>query len=275
MKALIIKPEPMKKILDGSKCWEIRRGKCHIRGMIGLIESGSGAVVGVAEMVGCVGPLSREMRVKNARKMGVSREVAMERWPRDLYAWVLQNRSRLRKAVPYKHPSGAIRWVPLSPSVEKATLGQLRKASTRVVLDSARHMTPSQLAVRIRKFRERPPHTTNFENILANRGTWSKSRTWYTSQKEHWLGWLSAYKGPGYYDRKNWHRSAEFVYNHIVCPPMVLWLGEASGVPTTTVARAKRAALATPPQFAAQCAAIRKTIPWQLIEPYLVRSGKR
>jgi hypothetical protein len=66
-------------------------------------------------------------------------------------------------------------------------------------------------------------------------------RVWYTSppQKEHWLGWLREYDGPGAYSRQNADRSAELVYNHIVCPPMVLWLGEASGVPKSKVAEAK------------------------------------
>jgi hypothetical protein len=49
MRALVIKPEPMKLILDGPKSWEIRRGRCLIKGLIGLIEGGSGTVVGVAE----------------------------------------------------------------------------------------------------------------------------------------------------------------------------------------------------------------------------------
>jgi len=57
MRALVIKPGSMHLILDGPKSWEIRRGRCHIRELIGLIESGSGTVVGVAE-IDCVGPLT-------------------------------------------------------------------------------------------------------------------------------------------------------------------------------------------------------------------------
>ena len=125
MCALIIKPYWMGKVLDGSKTWEIRRGRCHIRGLIGLIESGSGTVVGVAELTDCVGPLTREQRIQNARKMGMSVDEAAERWPRGLYAWVLKKRHRLSNPVPYKHPHGAIRWVPLSVAVEKAILKQL------------------------------------------------------------------------------------------------------------------------------------------------------
>lgn len=92
-------------------------------------------------------------------------------------------------------------------------------------------MTPHRLAAKIRKLREQAPITTRFERILAGRGTWNSGRAWYTSQKEHWLGWLAEYHGPGYYGRKNSDRSAEVIYNHIACPPMALWLAEASGIP--------------------------------------------
>src|SRR5687768_1490863 len=42
---------------------------------------------------------------------------------------------------------------------------------------------------------------------------------WYLTQKEHWLGWLSGYDGPGAYGRKGGpHQDAMFAYNHIVEP---------------------------------------------------------
>jgi hypothetical protein len=50
---------------------------------------------------------------------------------------------------------------------------------------------------------------------------------WYHTQKEHWLGWLASYYGPGGYNRKNWNRDAKFVYNHIVCPDMLVYLAQA------------------------------------------------
>ena len=131
-------------------------------------------------------------------------------------------------------------------------------------------MTPQQLATGIRKLRETLPITTEFERILVRRGI-LKNDVWYTSQKEHWLGWLSEYGGPGFYGRKNPQRSAAFVYNHIVCPPMVLWLGEASGVPKAMVSKAKQAALSASPQLQSQSAAIRRMIPWEMIEVRLAR----
>jgi hypothetical protein len=133
-------------------------------------------------------------------------------------------------------------------------------------------MTPQQLSAKIRKLRPRLPMTTQFERILVQRGLWSNDGVWYKSQKQHWIGWLRDYSGPGYYGRKNSKRSAEFVYNHIVCPPMVLWLGEASGIPKASVAKAKLAALSAG-SLQAQSAAIRRIIPWEVIESCLRKRG--
>ena len=134
-------------------------------------------------------------------------------------------------------------------------------------------MTPQQLAAKISKLRPQVPMTTEFERTLVQRSLWSNDGVWYKSQKQHWIGWLREYSGPGYYGRKNSKRSAEFVYNHIVCPPMVLWLAEASGVPRARIAKAQQAALSSSPQLQAQSAAIRKTIPWEMIEDRLDQNG--
>jgi RNA polymerase sigma-70 factor, ECF subfamily len=76
-------------------------------------------------------------------------------------------------------------------------------------------------------------------------------------------------------DHRNWHRSAEFVYNHINCPPMVLWLGEAAGLPRARVAEAKRSVLSANPNHAAECSAIRRVLPWEMIESRLGSVKKR
>jgi len=56
-------------------------------------------------------------------------------------------------------------------------------------------------------------------------------KKWYATQKEHWLGWLRDYHGPGAYGRRSEiRRDAEYVYNHIVEVEMLLWLIEAAGV---------------------------------------------
>jgi len=128
-------------------------------------------------------------------------------------------------------------------------------------------MTPKGLARKITKLRATRPITAGYERTLVIRGVWKSEGVWYKSQKEHWLGWLSEYDGPGAYDRKTRRgRSAQFVYNHINCPPMLLWLAEAVAVPKARVLAAKRSALATCKTRGGHCAAIRKIIPWQAIE---------
>lgn len=125
-------------------------------------------------------------------------------------------------------------------------------------------MTPKQTAAKIRKLPVMAPMTTSFDRVLTGRGCTSHS--WPMGcHKQHWINWLKGYRGAGHYGRKNWHRSAEFVYNHINCPPMVLWLAETSGVPRGKVANAKQSALSAKPSLPAQSAAIRRIIPWEMI----------
>jgi hypothetical protein len=130
-------------------------------------------------------------------------------------------------------------------------------------------MTRIQLIREIRKLKPQLRVTVEFERALFKRGFQDGSRGAYASQKEHWLGWLSEYDGPGFYDRKNAPpQAAKTIYNRIVCPPMLLWLAEASGIEKRTLSKAERAALYGK-TFMAQSAAIRRIIPWENIESRL------
>lgn len=92
-------------------------------------------------------------------------------------------------------------------------------------------------------------------------------RAWYTSQKEHWVRWLTEYPTEGPYGRKQKRvTSAKTVYNRLMCPPMVLWLPEAAGVDDGIIRTAFLACLEARPSCASQCAAIRSEVPWNLIE---------
>ena len=131
-------------------------------------------------------------------------------------------------------------------------------------------MTPRLLLRKIRKLGVASPITKSYARALVARGVWSNEGVWYTTQKEHWLGWLSEYDSPGAYGRKTVSgRSAEFVYNHINCPPMLLWLAEAAGVSRRDVLGAKRSALSARRSRGTHCAVIRKAIPWPMIEERL------
>jgi hypothetical protein len=115
-RGLIVWSYPLEQILRGSKTWEIRSRAAHVRGRIGLIESGSGTVVGTCELVDCKGPLTREQRRTGARRAGFPRG---ETIGPGTYAWVLKRARRLRQPVRYRHPRGAITWVKLGASVRR------------------------------------------------------------------------------------------------------------------------------------------------------------
>lgn len=92
---------------------------------------------------------------------------------------------------------------------------------------------------------------------------------WYKTQHEHWLGWLREYDGPGAYGRANSNRTAEFVYNHIVNPQMLVYLAEASGVDPILIATATRRALAGKATMSSMSGAIRSVLTWSVIEAAL------
>ena len=129
-------------------------------------------------------------------------------------------------------------------------------------------MSPQALRRKILKLEVKAPITEKLQAEFASRKS-RKLDAWYSSQKEHWLGWLKEYDGPGYYGRENWDVEAKTVFNRVVNPCMVLWLGEACGLPRKQVQAAAAAALAAEDRMAAQSGAIRKVIPWADIEAKL------
>lgn len=112
MRGLIIRTEPLNNILAGRKTWEIRGTRTKIRGTIGLIESGSGTIVGCCELIDCVGPLSLSEMQRTVEKHGITLEHLEHNLPYlNPYAWVLSKARRLKQPKPYDHPLGAIIWV--------------------------------------------------------------------------------------------------------------------------------------------------------------------
>lgn len=149
----------------------------------------------------------------------------------------------------------------------RRSVGNAKQAHS---ISQAIAMTPQSLSRKIKRLRIGAPITAGYECALMARGVWSNEGVWYTTQKEHWLGWLSEYDGPGAYGRKAQSgRTAEFVYNHINCPPMLLWLAEAAEVSKRDVLTAKRSALSARPSRGTHCAVIRRAIPWPMIEERL------
>lgn len=88
LSAVPIRTPYIDEILNGEKTEEYRTKNTKKRGMIALIQAGSGLVVGTAVI------------------SGVHEEF-------DYYAWELTDVVKFKNPVPYKHPSGAVTWVTL------------------------------------------------------------------------------------------------------------------------------------------------------------------
>ena len=98
-------------------------------------------------------------------------------------------------------------------------------------------------------------------------------KKWYLTQKEHWLGWLDEYHGPGAYGRETGKkRDAKYVYNHIVEPEMLLYLIRAIPLQQELIEAAEIAAQDIKTMMA-KSGAIRKAVPWS--EIYQAMWGKK
>lgn len=92
-----------------------------------------------------------------------------------------------------------------------------------------------------------------------------RAGVWYTTQKQHWLGWLGEYEGPGAYGRRtNIKRDARFAYNHVVCPELLLYLARAIPLQAEMV-RAAEDADQRGTSLMQRAGAIRKVISWPVI----------
>lgn len=125
MRALQIRHPHIDRILEGKKIWEMRGARTLIRETIGLIASGSGTVIGVCDLIDCVGPLSPEEYRRNAIKAGMRPSEAKLGYYRQTFAWVFEKPRILEKPVFYQHPLGAVIWVSLNDHVARAILKQL------------------------------------------------------------------------------------------------------------------------------------------------------
>ena len=133
-KGLVIKSPYIDRILAGTKTWEMRSIATSVRGPIALIKQGSGQVVGVANLVGVKGPLTKQDKLRSIDKHQISVD-RLETGETDKWdtAWVLENAQLLKTPIHYQHPNGAVIWVNLDDSVQKQ-LAMIIKTSTPVAI---------------------------------------------------------------------------------------------------------------------------------------------
>ena len=120
MKGLLIKSPHIDNILRRRNTWEIRGTNTkELNSTIALIKSGSGMVVGKCKIAAVRGPLNRDEMERNETRhlVETSRIDEVLKRYKTYYAWELSHVVRLTSPVRYEHPSGAVIWVTLAPSV--------------------------------------------------------------------------------------------------------------------------------------------------------------
>ena len=89
MRALIVRAPYAAQIMNDLKPIEYRCRATNVRGRIGIIEGGTGTVIGEVTLTGC--------------QPGEG-----------CYNWLLSNSLKYTKPRPYRHPPGAVVWVNLA-----------------------------------------------------------------------------------------------------------------------------------------------------------------
>lgn len=107
-KCLIIKRPWLDLIFSGKKTLEIRSSNTKIRGKIGLIESGSGHIVGECELVSTKQLSKEEYAV--AQDKHCIKDISILPY-KNIWAWEIKNAKKFKEPMIYKHPQGAVIWV--------------------------------------------------------------------------------------------------------------------------------------------------------------------
>ncbi|MEK8017999.1 MAG: ASCH domain-containing protein [Candidatus Parabeggiatoa sp.] len=111
MKGLIIRQPWLDLILSGQKTFEMRSKLTRIRGEIGLIQSGSGLVLGTAHLLDCVHLMRYELEKYQDKHCVDLQNPLLDKYR---WAWQLSDARRFDKPLPYKHSRGAVIWVNLT-----------------------------------------------------------------------------------------------------------------------------------------------------------------
>lgn len=118
LKGLLIDSPHIDQILAGRKRWEMRSTGTRQRGTIALIHKGRGTVVGMADLVDSLGPLTdNELLATVALHLIPDDRLRSPSLARYRYAWVLENARPLTSPAPYCPQLAAVTWVNLCGEV--------------------------------------------------------------------------------------------------------------------------------------------------------------
>ena len=129
---LIVRKEWLDLIFSGHKRLEIRGVSTSKRGRVGLIQSGSGLVVGEVEITDSF-TIHRWQFRQFFEEHVVDQSTLDSLKYSTIHAWQLQNPVKYEVPVAYKHPQGAVQWVVLTPDPNP------KKRGSRKMKRPARH----------------------------------------------------------------------------------------------------------------------------------------
>lgn len=118
-------------ILRGEKVWEMRSTDIKRRGLIALIQKGTGCVVGVANLVDVKGPFTNDELQAHEHIHHVPPAMYRALDYKWRIAWVLADVTRLQEPAPYKHKSGAVTWVELDQRARDQIARQLDRPTSK------------------------------------------------------------------------------------------------------------------------------------------------
>lgn len=108
-RALIVRQPWVDMILSGEKVWEMRSKPTKIRGKIGLIEQGTGLIVGECDLdYSPIIALDKYDHETYKCFHRVDDFALLEKWR---FPWQLKSAKRYENPIPYTHPKGAVVWV--------------------------------------------------------------------------------------------------------------------------------------------------------------------
>lgn len=130
MRCLFVKAPFAGWIVGGVKQIEYRTRETLIRGRIGIIESGTGTVIGDTMLIDCI---------YNA-ELG-------------LYEWILWDSRRYLKPIPFEHKRGAMVWIEVDMPFRISFAPKLGLEAFNAARERCREVTNAWLTVSIRKRR--------------------------------------------------------------------------------------------------------------------------
>ena len=114
------------------------------------------------------------------------------------------------------------------------------------------------------------PMQSRFKLLQTIRRLPDKVNLGLRSQRGRWIRWLAGYYREGYAQRD---RSAEFIYNALNNPEMMIWLAAACGAQQSLLAAATDAIDRNASRMT-QAASVRRILPWSLVSRYLAQPIK-